>query len=190
MCMTTAAIITTVAAVGSTVGGAVIAEHGQNKAAETQAKAQEGATTAQEKAAADALAFQKQQYANTQIATAPYQNMGAGALAQLGQGLGVTPGNIAPQPISTGSSGIQNPTRNPSGSTSGFVDPADMSAYQSQPQGFNLTPAQQRIDAQNPASTANLSQSSVRLQAPTGEVQTVPADHAQYYISQGAKVVA
>jgi hypothetical protein len=189
--MTTAAIITTVAAVGGTVGGAAIAAHGQTKAADTQAKAQEGATTAQAQATEKALEFQKQQYANTQKAVAPYQNMGAGALAALGSGLGVTPGNIAPTPISTGSSGIQNPTRNPSGSTSGFVDPADMSAYSSQPQGFNLTPAQQRIDAQNPASTANLSQSSVRLQSPDGkETQTVPASQAQYYISQGAKVVA
>jgi hypothetical protein len=190
--MTTAAIITTVAAVGGTVGGAAIAAHGQTKAAETQAKAQEGATTAQEQATEKALEFQKQQYANTQKAVAPYQNMGAGALAALGSGLGVTPGNIAPPPISTGSLGIQNPTRNPSGSTSGFIDSADMSAYQGQPQGMpNLTANQQRLDAQNPSSTANLSQSSVRLQSPDGkETQTVPASQAQYYISQGAKVVA
>jgi hypothetical protein len=104
----------------------------------------------------------------------------------------VTPGNIAPPPLSLGSAGIQNPTRNPDGSTSGFVAPGDLAAYQGQPQGMpNLTPNQQRIDAQNPASSQNLSQSSVRLQSPDGkEVQDVPADHAQYYISQGAKVVA
>ncbi len=189
MCMTTAAIITTVAAVGGTVGGAAIAAHGQSEAAKTAAGAAEQSTNAQEKAAADALAFQKQQYNNTLKATAPYTNMGAGALAALGSGLGVTPGNVAPPPLSLGSAGIQNPTRNPDGSTSGFVDPADMGAYASQPQGFNLTPNQQQIDAQNPASTANLSQSGVRLQAPTGEVQTVPADKAQFYIDKGAKVV-
>jgi hypothetical protein len=184
--MTAAAIITTVSAIGTGIGGAAIMEHGQNKAADTQAKAQEGATAAQAQATEKALEFQKQQYRNTQIATAPYQNMGAGALAQLGQGLGVTPGNIAPTPISTA------PDRGMGTTTSGFMTPADAQTnLNATPSGFpNLTANQQRIDAQNPASTANLSQSSVRLQSPDGkETQDVPASQAQYYISHGAKVV-
>jgi hypothetical protein len=172
-----------------TVFGAHEQASGQEKAAQTQSDAAKQASADQLKAAEDALAFQKQQYRNTQIATAPYQNMGAGALAALGSGLGVTPGNIAPTPISTA------PDRGQGTTTSGLINPADLAQFnanQQTPSGFpNLTASQQRIDAQNPASTQNLSQSSVRLQSPDGkETQTVPANQAHYYISQGAKVVA
>jgi hypothetical protein len=54
----------------------------------------------------------------------------------------------------------------------------------------NLTPNQQRIDAQNPASSQNLSQSSVRMQSKDGtETAMVPADKVPYYLQQGGKVI-
>jgi hypothetical protein len=119
--------------------------------------------------------------------------MGAGALAALGSGLGVTPGNIAPKPLQTGTgiAGATNLTQNPDGSVSGRLSSQDLQNNLNQtPTGFpNLTPQQQAYNAQQQSSS--LSQSSVRLQSPDGsETQSVPANQAQYYISKGAKVVA
>jgi hypothetical protein len=163
-----------IAGAAGSVGGAAIAQHGQTEAAKTQADAAKQGSADQLKAAEDALAFQKQQYRNTQIATAPYQNMGAGALAALGSGLGVTPGNIAPTPISTA------PDRGQGTTTSGLLSPADAQTNLSAtPSGFpNLTASQQRIDAQNPASVANLSQSSVAAQP--GETRTINGQQARW----------
>ncbi len=188
MCMTTAAIITTIGVAG-TIGTEVYAANkqsgAQEHAADTQLTAQEQATKAQEKAAEDALQFKKQRYNDTLRATAPYTNMGAGALANLGAGLGVTPGNIAPQPL-----GLD---RQNGVTTSGFLSPDDFAAFNASrqnPTGFNLTPEQKAIDAQNPASTANLSQSGVRMQSPDGkETQVVSQDKVPFYLNQGAKVI-
>jgi hypothetical protein len=177
--MTTAAIITTVAAVGGTVGGAAIAAHGQTKAAETQAKAQEGATTAQEKAAADALAFQKQQYNNTQKAINPYQNMGLGALSALGSGLGVTPGNLPVNQIA--------PDRQVGTTTSGFMSPGDFTQFkgavdanaQAQAQNSGGFGQQARLNQANAQANAQaLSASSVAAQP--GETRTVNGQQARW----------
>jgi hypothetical protein len=176
-----AAVWAATATGAATVGAGAIGAHGQTEAAKTQADAAKQGSADQLKAAEEGLAFQKQQYANTLKAVAPYQNMGAGALAALGSGLGVTPGNIAPPPLSLGSAGIQNPTRNPDGSTSGFVAPGDLAAYQGQPQGMpNLTPNQQAIDSRTQAanSAQSLSQSSVAAQP--GEVRMINGQQAKW----------
>jgi hypothetical protein len=177
--------------VGGAVAGKIIESKANQHAADTQATASEKGTEAQSKAAEQALEFQKQQYRNTQIATAPYQNMGAGALAALGSGLGVTPGNIAPTPIA-----LDRPVGQTS---SGFLSPDDFTAFKNQvmngPTNAFAQPNQQVNTWMNPQpqanSTQSLSQSSVRLQSPDGkETQTVPANQAQYFISKGAKVVS
>jgi hypothetical protein len=179
---------------GVSAGASAYSAHKQSEAnqhaADTQATASEKGTEAQSKAAEQALEFQKQQYRNTQIATAPYQNMGAGALAALGSGLGVTPGNIAPTPIA-----LDRPVGQ---TTSGFLSPDDFTAFKNQvmngPTNAFAQPNQQVNTWMNPQpqanSTQSLSQSSVRLQSPDGkDVQDVPASQAQYFISKGAKVV-
>ncbi len=185
MCMTTAAIVGTVAVVGTEVYKAKTASDAQEHAADTQAKASTEATIAQEKAAEEALQFQKQRYNDTLRATADYTNMGAGALAKLGAGLGVTPGNVAPSPL-----GLD---RQNGVTTSGMLSPEDFAAFNAarqNPTGFNLTPEQKAIDAQNPASTANLSQSGVRMQSPDGkETQVVSREKVPFYLQQGAKVI-
>jgi hypothetical protein len=155
--------------------------------ADTQAAASQQGTAAQEKAAAEALAFQKQQYANTQKAVSPYQQYGAGALAALGSGLGVhpdmsqgvqptnpTPHTVTNQPVTYDTLNGQTVSKNYIGDVLG--DPNGQTISGVLPSGAN--------------STQQLSQSSVRLQSPDGkETQTVPASQAQYYISHGAKVV-
>jgi hypothetical protein len=184
------AIVPIIIAAG-TVGGAAIAAKGNTKAAQTSADASKEGSADQLKAAEEALQFQKEQYNNTQKAINPYQNMGAGALAALGSGLGVTPGNI---PLS------QIPQDRPVGQTSsGFLSPDDFTAFKNQvmngPTNAFAQPNQQVNTWMNPQpqanSTQSLSQSSVRLQSPDGkDVQDVPASQAQYFISKGAKVVS
>jgi hypothetical protein len=169
---------------GATAYGAHKASEAQKEAADTQSAAVEKSTDVQAKAAEDALNFQKQTYNARQAAVNPYQNMGAGALAALGSGLGVTPGNLPsgaiPMPSNTGASWM--PGMSTTGAKSGFLDPATMAANQSaMPQGFNLTPEQQRIDAQTQASQAaqSLSASSVRPPQ-VGETRTISGQQAKW----------
>jgi hypothetical protein len=155
-----------------------------------QANQNDKATQAELQKAREAQAFLEKKYEQTQNQVAPYVNMGQGALAALGNGLGVTPAN--PAVLQPGQSRPVGQT------TSGFIPPNDFSSFKQQVQAQNPTatipnmPQGQPVAQTNaPNSTTNLSQSSVRLQSPDGkDVQDVPADHAQYYISQGAKVVA
>ena len=194
MCMTTAAIITTVAEIGTGVGGAAIAAHGQTKAAETNEQATKEATAAQSDAAQKALEFQERTYNARQAQVNPYVNMGAGALAALGSGLGVTPGNLPSGAIPMPNTAAPNwlPGTSPTGAKSGYVDPSAMSAMNGMPQGFDLTSEQQRIDAQTQAANAaqSLSASGVRMSSPDGsEQQMVPREQVPYYMSKGAKVV-
>jgi hypothetical protein len=150
-----------------------------------QANQNDKATQAELQKAREAQAFLEKKYEQTQNQVAPYVNMGQGALAALGNGLGVTPAN--PAVLQPGQSRPVGQT------TSGFIPPNDFSAFKQQVQAQNPTAQIPNMPAQQnqAASAQNLSQSSVRLQSPDGkEVQDVPADHAQYYISQGAKVVA
>jgi hypothetical protein len=149
-----------------------------------QANQNDKATQAELQKAKEAQAFLEKKYEQTQNQVAPYVTMGQGALAALGNGLGVTPAN--PAVLQPGQSRPIGQT------TSSFLAPNDFSSFKQQVQAQNPTAQIPNMPAQQnqAASAQNLSQSSVRLQAPTGEVQNVPADHAQYYISQGAKVVA
>jgi hypothetical protein len=185
--MTTAAIITVAVGAGSAVGGAAIAAHGQSKAAETQANAAKAASTDQLTAAQQALAFQKEQYANTQKAVAPYQQMGAGALAALGSGLGVTPNmSIGLQPTQSGPHTVTN-------------QPVTYDTLNGQSVSTNYTgdvlgnPNGQTISGVLPSganSSASLSQSGVRMQSPDGqETGIVAPNKVQYYLQQGAKVI-
>ena len=185
------AIVPLIMVGGSIVGGA-IAANANKKAAQTQANAATTGSADQLKAAEEALAFQKQQYNNTQKAINPYQNMGLGALSALGSGLGVTPGNLPVNQIA--------PDRQNGVTTSGFMSPEDFTQFK----GAVVANANERpantfanvgngafgVQADQAQLAQSLSQSSVRLQSPDGkETQDVPANQAQYYISHGAKVV-
>lgn len=81
-----------IAAAGA-VGGAVIGSKASGKAADTQTAAANYAADLQAKAAADALAFQKQQFAQGQANIAPWLTSGTVGLQALLQGLGI--GNLA-----------------------------------------------------------------------------------------------
>lgn len=180
------AIVPLIMVGGSIVGGA-IAAHAANKSAETQANAATTGSADQLKAAEEALAFQKQHYADTQKAVTPYQQYGAGALAALGSGLGVTPNmSMGVQPTPTFQNGSRQATNE------SFTYDTLKNGPQTTDYSGTVTPNPQgqTITGTLPAnSTQALSQSSVRLQAPTGEVKSVSAADAPYYIRAGAKVV-
>jgi hypothetical protein len=155
--------------------------------AKTQTSASEAATSAQSQAAQQALAFQKEQYANTQKAVAPYQQMGAGALAALGSGLGVTPNmSIGLQPTPSGPHTVTN-------------QPVTYDTLNGQSVSTNYTgdvlgnPNGQTISGVLPSganSSASLSQSGVRMQSPDGrETSMVAPDKVPYYLQQGARVI-
>lgn len=82
--MSTAAIVGGSIAAG--VGGAAIASHGANQAADTQATAATTAEQLQHQDQQDALNFQKQQYDTEQSQIAPYLKAGTTALGQLNGG--------------------------------------------------------------------------------------------------------
>jgi hypothetical protein len=148
-----------------------------------QANQNDKATQAELQKAREAQAFLEKKYEQTQNQVAPYVNMGQGALAALGNGLGVTPAN--PAVLQPGQSRPVGQT------TSGFIPPDDFTSFKQTVQAQNPTATIPNMPQQNPAAQAqNLSQSSVRLQSPDGkDVQDVPASQAQYFISKGAKVV-
>ncbi len=181
--------------VGGAIAGKVIESKANQHAADTQATAAEKATTAQSDAAEKALEFQKDRYNNTLKATADYTNMGAGALAMLGSGLGVTPRNVAPSAL---------PLDRQNGvTTSGFLSPDDYTAFKNQvaagtnafdPNSSGARPANTFANVGNGAfaanSTQSLSQSGVRMQSPDGsETSVVSRDKVPYYLQQGAKVI-
>ncbi len=173
------AIVPLIMVGGSVIGGA-IAAHGANKSAETQAGAAKDSADAQLKAAEEALAFQKQQYNNTQKAINPYQNMGLGALSALGSGLGVTPGNLPVNQIA--------PDRQNGVTTSGFMSPEDFTQFK----GAVVANANERpantftnvgngafgVQADQAQRAQNLSQSSVAAQP--GETRTINGQQARW----------
>lgn len=75
----------------TSIAGGVIGAVGSNAAAGTQASAAENAAQLQAQSAANALAFQKQVYNQTQANEAPWLQSGGGALNQLDYLMGVTP---------------------------------------------------------------------------------------------------
>lgn len=77
-----------IAAAGA-VGGAVIGSKASGKAADAQTQAANYAADLQAKAAADALAFQKQQFAQGQQNIAPWLTAGQSGLSSLLYGLGL-----------------------------------------------------------------------------------------------------
>ena len=98
----TGSIMAGVGLAGS-IGGAAIGAHSADKAADAQSAAANHAADLQYKASQDALAFQKQQYAQGQSNLAPWLQSGAGGLANLDYLLGITPsstqGQMAGGPI-------------------------------------------------------------------------------------------
>src|SRR3569833_513732 len=121
----TAAIVGGIGAAGS-LGGAALGSSAAKDAASTQANAANQAAQYQYQASQNALDFQKQQYNQTQQNIAPWLQMGAGGLGQLGYLLGITPNtSIGGQQISP--QGLPAPTSNPTlpvgsavGATSGI----------------------------------------------------------------------
>jgi hypothetical protein len=79
--MTTAALVG--AGIAGSLGGAAIASHGASNAAKAQSNAGLTAAQLQAKSASDALAFQKQEYADQQKNIAPYLQAGQGAVGKL-----------------------------------------------------------------------------------------------------------
>jgi hypothetical protein len=86
----TGAIIAGVGA-ASSLGGAAIASHGANHAADTQAQAANQAAQIQAQSAKEALDFQKEQYATSQKELAPWLSTGTAGLANLSNLLGISP---------------------------------------------------------------------------------------------------
>jgi hypothetical protein len=148
-----------------------------------QANQNDKATQAELQKAREAQAFLEKKYEQTQNQVAPYVNMGQGALAALGNGLGVTPAN--PAVLQPGQSRPVGQT------TSGFIPPDDFSSFKQQVQAQNPTASIPNMPQQNPAAQAqNLSQSSVKMRSPDGkDVQDVPAQDVPYYLSKQATVV-
>jgi hypothetical protein len=123
-----------------------------------QANQNDKATQAELQKAREAQAFLEKKYEQTQNQVAPYVNMGQGALAALGNGLGVTPAN--PAVLQPGQSRPVGQT------TSGFIPPNDFSSFKQQVQAQNPTASIPNMPAQaqpvnQAASAQNLSQSSV-----------------------------
>ena len=79
--MTTAALVG--AGIAGSLGGAAIASHGAGQAAKAQSNAGLTAAQLQAKSASDALAFQKQEYADQQKNQAPFLQAGQGAVGKL-----------------------------------------------------------------------------------------------------------
>jgi len=79
--LTTAALVG--AGVAGSLGGAAIASHGAGQAAKAQSTAGLTAAQLQAKSSADALAFQKQQYADQQANAAPWLKAGTQAINTL-----------------------------------------------------------------------------------------------------------
>jgi hypothetical protein len=119
-----------------------------------QANQNDKATQAELQKAREAQAFLEKKYEQTQNQVAPYVNMGQGALAALGNGLGVTPAN--PAVLQPGQSRPVGQT------TSGFIPPDDFTSFKQTVQAQNPTATIPNMPQQNPAATTqNLSQSSV-----------------------------
>ena len=93
-----------IAAIGvaGSIGGAAIASHGASSAANTQAAAADRAAQLQYQASQEALAFQKQQFAQQQADMLPWLQSGAGALANLNYLMGITPATGGPGAPATG----------------------------------------------------------------------------------------
>jgi hypothetical protein len=119
-----------------------------------QANQNDKATQAELQKAREAQAFLEKKYEQTQNQVAPYVNMGQGALAALGNGLGVTPTN--PAVLQPGQSRPVGQT------TSGFIPPDDFTSFKQTVQAQNPTATIPNMPQQNPAATTqNLSQSGV-----------------------------
>ncbi len=165
MCMTTAAIITTVAAVGGSVGGAVIASHGQTEAAETNAQAAEKAGDKTAQSTREALDFQKQVYGQRQAQLSPYSTIGTGALNQLSSGLGIRPTTPVNVPMTLSNGQPAMPQQGQQGSIGAL--------------------GAQAAKLPTDASMGGM----VTVKAPTGETRQVPSGLAEFYTARGAQVV-
>jgi hypothetical protein len=93
--------IASIAAAGIGAAGSLAAGH-------TQAQASKNAAQLQSEEAANALAFQQQQYQTNQQNMAPFLQGGYGALGQLEQGLGIQPQTAGGVPLGTLGGGAPN----------------------------------------------------------------------------------
>lgn len=168
--------------------GAHKAKQSAEKAAKTQTEAATKAAALEAKATAAALAFQREQWNAAQTRSAPYAQLGQGALVKLGAGMGipVTPTSTAPR------------TATPPPSAGGF-GANFMPTYQPQPRAgapgpSTGAPGQNALamSMQPPSqasTTSTYAGQTVRMRAPTGEMEDVPAADVELFKRAGAQVV-
>lgn len=180
-----------------TVG--LISAAGAGVSAGIQANAAGSAADQQKAASADALAFQKQQWQQTQANEAPFLQAGQGAVKRLSQWMDPTATNMPPGSASVQATG-RTPTpsyvmgTNPSGGVNvprgtpqsvvpgASTVPTGGMSTQTQPGG---------VQAPDPMNQPQQGRSAYLVQAPgKGAVQMIPAQYLQHYVGLGATVVA
>lgn len=172
----------------ATLGGAAI-----------QANAQKQAAADQLQAAREALAFQEAVYRQKQGQVAPYINMGSGALADLGTGLGVTPGNTAGTvnlPTIPGQPPGNNivPTNAPGSGTSLSPTARATTINPATGQPWTATmptapPTGALTGLAQPNLAKSQSQSGVRMRAPNGQAYMVPPEMVSQAQANGGMVI-
>lgn len=191
---TTAAIILGVASAASSVANAKIQKNAANKAADTQVVASTKAADIQQKAAADTLAFQKEQWAAAQQNAAPFVQLGQGAAKRLSDWFGMPAGaadapamTTAPAP-STPMPGTAVP-RNPNGAMplSSFTGRTN-TMTQVPPSAAAVPPSAQAMTAPG-APQANAT-GYVTMRSPDGKTtKAIPRSQVAHYESLGATQV-
>jgi len=173
-----------------------------NQTNETQRQLYNQANQVSRQAYDDTNATQRGVYNQQMALMSPYVNVGSGALSNAGQLVGLAPVNVPAIPAlpSLPSGSAPQMAANPSDTmpTSGAIPRPDLA--QGQPPGAVRNPNQTtpQVQAQvasqsgyRPGTLGSLSGDLVTVVSPDGkETVTVPKDQAEYYVSQGAKVVS
>jgi hypothetical protein len=169
---------------GASVAGSLYGAHKQagtaKEAAKTQSAAATEAARIQAAAAEQARQLQERMYLQTRTDLSPYMQGGSQGLSALTSLLGVSglapTAGLAPMaPPMTPQTGLGGPVAGP-----GRTMPpgaVQTGAYAVPRPG--ATPASQSAYGQAPGGT-------VLLRAPTGQVQPVPAEQAEFFLARGA----
>jgi len=171
MSAATTAIVTTAIAAGGSVLGAHMASSAAKKGADLQKQASDAALAYEKERDAYARSTEANRYGAMMRGTAPYRRAGAAATGEMSQLLG-----------------LPADTPDPVGSYEPPPEPATPSAP---PKAMeNLGRSAMAVGRAAGAQTqTGPSESTVRLQAPDGTVQEIPARQAEHYLQRGARRV-
>jgi len=180
-----AAVVGGIIAGAGAVGAAAIQSHAAGKAADQQVAAGD-----------KALALQKDIYNQQQVNEAPFRNTGASAITTLGGLLGLPQGggggSMGQLPTNTLGSTF-DPAVTPGQANFANYSPTGGYVGKNVPMSEQMSNRNVNLDAsgytaqQHGASPPSMTM--IRMQAPTGEIETVPADQVSHYQQQGAKVL-